>query len=55
MTVVYLDISKAFFVVSHSILMTKLGCYRLEGCSTRWVKKLARLLGRKGCDQHYKV
>ncbi|KAK4825221.1 hypothetical protein QYF61_025493 [Mycteria americana] len=36
--VVYLDFSKAFDTVSHSILLEKLAAHGLEGCTLRWVK-----------------
>ncbi|KAK4806563.1 hypothetical protein QYF61_020464 [Mycteria americana] len=36
--VVYLDFSKAFDKVSHSILLEKLAAHGLDGCTLRWVK-----------------
>ncbi|KAK4811106.1 hypothetical protein QYF61_016392 [Mycteria americana] len=36
--VVYLDFSKAFGTVSHSILLEKLAAHGLDGCTLRWVK-----------------
>ncbi|KAK4817141.1 hypothetical protein QYF61_002875 [Mycteria americana] len=36
--VVYLDFSKAFDTVSHSILLEKLAAHGLDGCPLRWVK-----------------
>ncbi|KAK4826464.1 hypothetical protein QYF61_009191 [Mycteria americana] len=36
--VVYLDVSKAFDMVSHSILLEKLAAHGLDGCTLRWVK-----------------
>ena len=30
--------SKAFSTVSHSMLVTKFGCYSLDGWTARWVK-----------------
>ncbi|KAK4819966.1 hypothetical protein QYF61_016120 [Mycteria americana] len=36
--VVYLDFSKAFDTVSHSILLEKLAAHGLDGCTFRWVK-----------------
>ncbi|KAK4813827.1 hypothetical protein QYF61_001831 [Mycteria americana] len=36
--VVYLDFSKAFDMVSHSILLEKLAAHGLDGCPLRWVK-----------------
>ena len=38
MDVVYLDFSKAFDTVSHSILLEKLAAHGLDGCTLRWVK-----------------
>lgn len=36
--VVYLDFSKAFDAVSHSILLEKLAAHGLDGCTLCWVK-----------------
>ncbi|KAK4815363.1 hypothetical protein QYF61_001351 [Mycteria americana] len=36
--VVYLDFSKAFDTVSHSILLEKLAAHALDRCTLRWVK-----------------
>ncbi|KAK4819151.1 hypothetical protein QYF61_025942 [Mycteria americana] len=36
--VVYLDFSKAFDMVSHSIILEKLAAHGLDGCTLRWVK-----------------
>ncbi|KAK4828710.1 hypothetical protein QYF61_000548 [Mycteria americana] len=36
--VVYLDFSKAFYTVSHSILLEKLAAHGLDGCTLHWVK-----------------
>ncbi|CAM4404419.1 unnamed protein product [Lepidochelys kempii] len=36
--VLFLDFSKAFDTVSHSILASKLKKYGLDGCTTRWVE-----------------
>ncbi|KAK4805288.1 hypothetical protein QYF61_004853 [Mycteria americana] len=36
--VVYLDFSKAFDMVSHSILLEKLAAHGLDGCPLHWVK-----------------
>ncbi|KAK4818421.1 hypothetical protein QYF61_012955 [Mycteria americana] len=36
--VVYLDFSKAFDTVSHSVLLEKLAAHSLDGCALRWVK-----------------
>ena len=36
--VVYLDFSKAFDTISHSILLEKLAAHGLDGCTLRWVK-----------------
>lgn len=55
MTVVYRDACMGFVEVNHNSILTKLGCYTLEVCSMRLVKKLVRLMGRKGCDQCGKV
>ena len=38
MDVVYLDFSKAFDIVSHSILLAKLAAHRLDGHTLHWVK-----------------
>ncbi|KAK4822967.1 hypothetical protein QYF61_024482 [Mycteria americana] len=37
--VIYLDFSRAFDTVSHSILLEKLTAHGLGGCTLRWVKK----------------
>jgi len=42
--VIYLDCSKAFDTVPHSILLEKLAAHVLDGCTLRWVKN--RLNGR---------
>jgi len=36
--VVYLDFSKAFVTVPHSILLEKLAAHGLDGCTLRWIK-----------------
>jgi len=36
--VVYLDFSKAFDTVPHSILLEKLAAHGLHGCTLHWVK-----------------
>jgi len=36
--VIYLDFSKAFDTVPHSILLEKLAAHGLDGCTLRWVK-----------------
>ncbi|GAB0188623.1 mitochondrial enolase superfamily member 1 [Grus japonensis] len=36
--VVYLDFSKMFVIVSHSILLEKVAAYGLDGCTLCWVK-----------------
>ncbi|GAB0189732.1 hypothetical protein GRJ2_001438500 [Grus japonensis] len=41
MNVVYLDFSKAFDIISHSILLEKLTAHGLDGHTLHWVKKLA--------------
>ncbi|PKU43410.1 rna-directed dna polymerase from mobile element jockey-like [Limosa lapponica baueri] len=38
MDVFYLDFSKAFDTISHSILLEKLTAHGLDGCTLRWVK-----------------
>jgi len=45
--VVYLDLSKAFDTVSHSILLEKPVAHGLDGCTLHWVKKLVGWLGPK--------
>jgi len=39
MDVVYLDFSKAFETVPHSILLEKLAARGLDGCMLCWIKK----------------
>jgi len=36
--VVYLDFSKSFDTVPHSILLEKLAAHGLDGCTLRWIK-----------------
>jgi len=36
--VVYLDFSKAFDTVPHTILLKKLAVHGLDGCILRWIK-----------------
>jgi len=36
--VVYLDISKAFDIVPHSMLLEKLAAHGLDGCTLCWIK-----------------
>jgi len=36
--VLYLDFSKAFDTVPHSILLEKLAAHGLDGCTLRWIK-----------------
>jgi len=38
MDVAYLDFSKAFDTVPHSILLEKLAGHGLDGCTLRWIK-----------------
>ncbi|GAB0187644.1 hypothetical protein GRJ2_001229700 [Grus japonensis] len=38
MDVIYLDFSKAFDTVSHSILLEKLSAHGLDRCTLHWVK-----------------
>ncbi|KAK4816208.1 hypothetical protein QYF61_013446 [Mycteria americana] len=42
--VVYLDFSKAFDTVSHSILLEKLAAHGLDGCTLRWGSVLGPVL-----------
>jgi len=42
--VIYLDFSKAFDAVPHSILLEKLAAHGLDGCTLHWIKN--RLNGR---------
>jgi len=36
--VIYLDVSKAFDTVPHSILLEKLAAHGLDGCTLHWIK-----------------
>jgi len=36
--VIYLDFSKAFDIVPHSILLEKLAAHGLDGCTVCWIK-----------------
>jgi len=36
--VIYLDFSKAFDIVPHSILLEKLAAHGLDGCTLHWIK-----------------
>jgi len=36
--VIYLDFSKAFDTVAHSILLVKLAAHGLDGCTLYWIK-----------------
>ncbi|PKU34295.1 rna-directed dna polymerase from mobile element jockey-like [Limosa lapponica baueri] len=47
--VVYLDFSKAFDTVSHSILLEKLAAHGLDGRTLRWVKNWLEA-GPRQCD-----
>ena len=38
MDVIYVDFSKAFDTVPHSILLEKLAAHGLDGCTFRWLK-----------------
>ena len=49
--VVYLDFSKAFDSISHSILLAKLTARGLDGHTLSWVKKLAGWPGPKSCGE----
>ena len=51
MDVVYLDFSKAFDNVSHSILLEKLAACGLDGCTLCWVEKLAGWPGPESCGE----
>ncbi|KAK4818318.1 LOW QUALITY PROTEIN: hypothetical protein QYF61_010780, partial [Mycteria americana] len=48
--VVYLDFSKAFDTISHSILLEKLAARGLDGCTLRWVKNWP---GPKSCKYRF--
>ena len=47
--VVYLDLSKAFDTVSHSILLEKLAAHGLDRFTLRWVKKVAGWPSPESC------
>ena len=49
--VVYLDFSKAFDTISHSIVLAKLAARGLDGHTLCWVKKLAGWPGPKSCGE----
>ena len=51
MDVVYLDFSKDFDTISHSILLAKLAGHGLDGHTLCWVKKLAGWPGPKSCGE----
>jgi len=36
--VIYLDFSKAFDTVPHSILLEKMAAHGLDGCTLHWIK-----------------
>jgi len=36
--IIYLDFSKAFDTVPHSILLEKMAAYGLDGCTLHWIK-----------------
>ena len=38
MDVVYLDFSKVFYTISHSIPLEKLAAHDLDGCTLHWIK-----------------
>ena len=38
--VIYFHFNKAFDTISYNIPVSKLGCYGLDGWTTRWVKKM---------------
>jgi len=49
--VVYVDFSKAFDTVPHSILLEKLAACGLDGCTLCWVEKLAGWPGPESCGE----
>lgn len=53
--VIFLDFSKAFNIVSHSILVAKSRKHGLDEWTTTWVNNLTRLSGSEGTGQQSKV
>lgn len=43
-----IDFSKAFDIIAHSILVSKLRRYNLDSGTTAWVAKMDGLSGSKG-------
>jgi len=44
---------KLLTMIFHSILVSRLGWYCLQGRTTKWLKKLAGLSGSMGSDSWY--